>query len=321
MLHPLLETLTHDDRSFAILRHKPLTLLKTPALPSTSHDYENPDIHSGFMILAHSYHILDTSFVDSWNEASEAPATTVTHTALQKQLNLPQASNISLTDMQKAEILITQQWLRLIVWQASMRQGLLSSTATEESMTFKYPLKIAHSLLGVVSGLPIKSIEVHGMSLFEKIFEIGNTMLDVLQASGTNIPQEIYSVTQDPFGMFIQTLSQTPTSQKQFVTMLLARVAEKPEIYRFGSGLMPSLMKEPTISTPVEPGNAIVMPFSAQGLMQRPPLERNNSGQVNLEGGMNDHPLAHLQSPAILGSPAVSQKPGQGYVIHLQTQQ
>ncbi|TGO56478.1 hypothetical protein BCON_0077g00320 [Botryotinia convoluta] len=225
------------ERSFAILRHKPLTFSKTPALPSTLHDYESPEIHSGFMHLVQSYHLLDSSFVDSWNEASDAPVSTLTYTALQQQLNLPHPSHLSLTTIQKADILVTQQWLRLIVWQSSMRQGLLSSTAVDESMTFRYPLNIAHSLLSVISSVPIASIEVHGMGIFEKIFEIGNSMVDVMQAYGSQIPHEIYGICQDPFDMFVRTLSQTPNSQRQYAALLLAKVTEKPEIQRFSHNL------------------------------------------------------------------------------------
>ena len=122
-----------------------------------------------------------------------------------------------------------------------MRQGLLSSVADDESMTFRYPLKIAHSLLNVISTLPTTSIEVHGMGIFEKIFEIGNTMLDVMQACGTMIPHEHYGVVQDPFDMFVKTLSQTPNSQRQYASLLLAKAAEKPEIQRFSQTLAPAL--------------------------------------------------------------------------------
>ena len=203
------------------------------------------------MHLVHSYHLLDSSFVDSWNEASDAPASTLTYTALQQQLNLPHPSHVSLTDIQKADILVTQQWLRLIVWQSSMRQGLLSSRAEDESMTFRYPLKIAHSLLKVISSLPTISIEVHGMAIFEKIFEIGNTMLDVTQACGTTIPSESYGVVQDPFEMFVRTLSQTPNSQRQYANLLLAKAAEKPEIQRFSQTLTPPLTDYSMFPTPV----------------------------------------------------------------------
>ncbi|KAI6713873.1 hypothetical protein JHW43_003630 [Diplocarpon mali] len=225
------------ERSFAILRHKPLTLSKTPIFPSSLHSYESPSIHTGFMHLVNSYHLLDSSFVDTWNEITSAPTSTLTYTALQNQLSQTQPSHIALPDIQKADILVTQQWLRLIVWQSSMRQGLLSSTASDESMTFAYPLKIAHSLLGVLSSLPTTSIEVHGMGIFEKIFEIGNTMLDVMQACGRSIPSPPNGVAQDPFSVFVKTLSQTPNSQRQYANLLLAKAAEKPEIQRFAQPL------------------------------------------------------------------------------------
>jgi hypothetical protein len=122
-----------------------------------------------------------------------------------------------------------------------MRQGLLSSNAEDESMTFRYPLKIAYSLIDVISSLPTTSIEVHGMGIFEKIFEIGNTMLDVMQACGTSIPHESYGVVQDPFEVFVKTLSQTPNSQRQYANLLLAKAAEKPEIQRFTQTLNPEL--------------------------------------------------------------------------------
>ena len=54
------------ERSFAILRNKPLTLRKTPSLPTGGHDYEAPDIHVGFMKLVSSYAPLDESFVNAW---------------------------------------------------------------------------------------------------------------------------------------------------------------------------------------------------------------------------------------------------------------
>jgi len=47
---------------------------------------------------------------------------------------------------------------------------------------------------------------------------------------------------QDPFEMFVHTLSQTPNSQKLFASLLLAKAAEKPEIRRYSlsGGLAPA---------------------------------------------------------------------------------
>jgi hypothetical protein len=266
-------------RSFAILRHKPLTLSKTPEFPSTVHDYEVPEIHDGFMRLVNSYHLLDSSFVDTWNESTDRPASTLTYTALQRQLNRPHPADVPLTDIQKADILVTQQWLRLIVWQSSMRQGLLSSNAEDESMTFRYPLKIAHSLLNVISSLPTTSIEVHGMGIFEKIFEIGNTMLDVMQACGTSLPNETYGVAQDPFEMFVKTLSQTPNSQRQYANLLLAKAAEKPEIQRFTT-LNPTLSEHSMVPPDLDFGLGYGHANGNGAASLMPPAQRQWRGSI-----------------------------------------
>lgn len=252
------------------------------------------------MQLVHSYHLLDSNFVDSWNESSDAPASTMTYTALQQQLNLPHPSHLQLTDIQKADILVTQQWLRLIVWQSSMRQGLLSSNAEDESMTFCYPLQIANSLLSVISSLPTTSIEVHGMGIFEKIFEIDNSMMDVMQAYGPNIQHEKYGISQDPFELFIKTLSQTPNSQKQYASLLFAKAAEKPEMQRFGSGLRPSL-QDPTIVSLFDPQVSEVIPSNTASVPYQ--SERQWRGSivaevdemdfVKLEKRQDEQPLIH----------------------------
>ncbi|CCU75370.1 hypothetical protein/Fungal trans superfamily [Blumeria hordei DH14] len=235
------------DRSFAILRNKPLTLSKAPKFPTTLHEYEAPEIHSGFMHLINTYHLLDAAFVDTWNECTQAPTSTTTYTLLQERLNIAHPISMALTSIQRADILVTQQWLRLIVWQSSMRQGLLSSASADESMTFHYPFRIAHSLLTAISSLPSTAVDVHGMGIFEKIFEIANTTLDVIQACGTGSEMVKYGICQDPFGVFVRTLSSTPKSQKQYANLLLEKVAEKPEIARLSSGLWSSNLTLPCL--------------------------------------------------------------------------
>ena len=75
-------------------------------------------------------------------------------------------------------------------------------------------------------------------------------MLDVMQACGTNIQPETYGVVQDPFEMFVRTLSQTPNSQRQYANLLLAKMAEKPEIQRFSRHLVPELSGHDAVLAP-----------------------------------------------------------------------
>jgi hypothetical protein len=71
----------------------------------------------------------------------------------------------SLTDIHKADILTTQQWLRFVFWQPSVRQGLLSSMAGEEALGYQFPCRIAESLRRVLETLPRKALAVHGIAI------------------------------------------------------------------------------------------------------------------------------------------------------------
>ncbi|KAJ2899792.1 RING-3 protein [Zalerion maritima] len=250
------------ERSFAILRRKPLTFTRTPSLPTTTHDYEAPDIHAGFLKLVASYTPLDTAFVNAWNDEASDPS--INRTAfmnLQDTLALaptsPTTSPVSTpgpggppdpddpepTTIQKADLLMTQQWLRLIVWQASLRQGLLSSHAEHPSMRFSFPLSVAHDTVAVLSALPPKAVEVHGMGIFEKIFEIASTCLNVMGACETNgfgAPfaaaggsAELLGLVKkqplnNPVEFFIGRLSASENSKTMFANKLLMLSRENP---------------------------------------------------------------------------------------------
>ncbi|KAK0634424.1 hypothetical protein B0T17DRAFT_502086 [Bombardia bombarda] len=273
------------ERSFAILRNKPITFKKTPRLPTRRHAFEAPDIHSGFLQLISCYVHLDESFVTAWNDGSDPRVSAATYLALQQLLARPPAflspstpgtpppddtgggvssarpsssadgggqstqysprQGETTTDIQKADLLITQQWLRIIVWVSSFRQGLLSWGASHESMRFSFPLAIAQRTTSILQSLPPAAIEVHGMGIFEKIFEIGTWCISVLNsydsatAAGNPMVDSLPDmsifgvgrkggVTMDPLEFFVKTLSASPNSRTQFAERLLLFASERP---------------------------------------------------------------------------------------------
>ncbi|KAM0335094.1 hypothetical protein ACHAQA_000129 [Verticillium albo-atrum] len=262
------------ERSFAILRNKPITFKQTPSLPATRHSYESPDIHAGFLQLVSSYTPLDESFVTAWNEGSDPRVSAATFVALQNLLALPpiflrprsptsvfagstDPSTPEPTDIQKADLLVTQQWLRLIVWQSSMRQQLLSWTNPADapdpntppnSMCFSFPLSVARDTAAILASLPPKAVEVHGMGIMEKIFEIGTWCVNVLGAcesvgfapGGMDLTAGDLGVlgtgrrssSKDPIEFFVRTLSASPNSRVQFAEKLLEAAGENPGCMR-----------------------------------------------------------------------------------------
>ncbi|KAI0025947.1 hypothetical protein F4780DRAFT_720553 [Xylariomycetidae sp. FL0641] len=280
------------ERSFAIFRKKPLTLRRTPGLPTTGHHYETPDIHSGFMKVVNSYVPLDEAFVNAWNDSASGGSKenyrylstylNLQHTLAQplvwrqQRRNWPMGSSAHVeagdpgiepepTDIQKADLLMTQQWLRLVVWLSSFRRGLLFLD-THESMGSHFPLTIASDTVRILQSLPDHAIEVHGMGIFEKIFKIGMWYVKILayssatagtsQRFSANINVETgmdfirgnlglldrggrRGIRIDPLEFFVKTLSSSPNSRTKYAERLLRMAEETPEATRFN--LSPAL--------------------------------------------------------------------------------
>ncbi|ROW03956.1 hypothetical protein VSDG_00961 [Cytospora chrysosperma] len=347
------------ERSFAILRNKPITFKKTPSLPTTRHTYESPDIHTGFLQLVSSYTPLDESFVSAWNDGSDPRVSATTYLALQNLLAQPpsflQRSRATTpsddsspgftatvtaapspsgsaeeadeeiiqsepTAIQKADLLITQQWLRLIVWQASFRQSLLSWTAPHEGMHFAFPLAIARSTASVLQSLPSSAVEVHGMGIFEKIFEIGTWCMNVLgaidraSAAGTPIsglgslgegvmgmdflPGSIdlgvlgvsrKGATIDPLEFFVRTLSATPNSRTQFAERLLMFAQERPGGMRMA--LTPSLtspvLGPDGVTWPNASGNSLQLSGVFGEVVKEESEQDSGAGMYSIGGALN----------------------------------
>lgn len=54
------------------------------------------------------------------------------------------------------------------MWQLSITSGYLSSTSSESSMTFGYPIEIARDLVAVIGDFSKQSMEVHGIGLVSR---------------------------------------------------------------------------------------------------------------------------------------------------------
>lgn len=157
------------ERGFAIFRNKPILITRLPFLPTEHFDDEDPTILTGFQCLCQLFSLLDEKFVELWRHAAPEVDGSRTYvqniTAIQHDLNAMSFEMIQLPDIQAANVLITQQWLRLIFWQASMRQGLVSSTSSDPIFFYDYPIKIARTLCEVMSNLPMDAVIVHGAGI------------------------------------------------------------------------------------------------------------------------------------------------------------
>ncbi|KAK5078978.1 hypothetical protein LTS08_003872 [Lithohypha guttulata] len=154
--------------------------MRLPTVPRQYFDNHDELVLAGFTQLCNLFSVLDDKFVEVWYQDDSESTPFQNIAAIQHELNQLDFMKTKMTDVQKADVLITHQWLRLIFWQASMRQGLINSSSIDEVFFYNYPIVIAKDLCRVMRGLQYDAIQVHGLGIFEKVFEVAYTLLDAL---------------------------------------------------------------------------------------------------------------------------------------------
>jgi hypothetical protein len=132
-----------------------------PSLDDTPSDRP---VTSGLELLINLYKPFDDTFFGLWNKVqSHANPTWIAQ--LQSQLSEALPAYLECTEAQAVDLRITQQWLRTMVWQLCVSQGLVSSVAADSAMTFKYPIEISKDLLSMTHQFSQQAMEVHGVGL------------------------------------------------------------------------------------------------------------------------------------------------------------
>ena len=171
----ILVTLLTSCRAYSIRKHRPLTMLISPSSPNFD-DLSLRLRNSGFKQLVDLYQPFNEIFIGSWNGTSNSCST---NQVISIETQLQQAVSISmdLSEVQMADLLVSQQWLRMIVWQLCTKLGYLSSTTRHESLTFWYPIYIARDLMLSTWDMSEHSLQIHGIGLVSAPVQLVRIML------------------------------------------------------------------------------------------------------------------------------------------------
>lgn len=212
------------ERAYAMERHRPLSLHATIELPNADDIPAEREIISGFLHLINLYRHIDDDFIGLWNKTKSECSTTWL-ADLQQKLTDALPPKLMSTESQAADILTTQHWLRTMVWQLSIMNGYLSSTSPDSSMTFQYPIEIAKDLIRDINALSQESMEVHGVGLIEKLFDIACTLTDVIAC--VPLDTAIFgTIPVDYLDQFLYLISRLRGGASRFVPLLLAKITE-----------------------------------------------------------------------------------------------
>lgn len=120
-----------------------------------------------------------------WIESKQAQLDRDEADALRAEREMLSAGHGTLIELQHVELFITRLWLRILVWQLALSQGLLRfipNQNTHEGLSFHFPAqRLSVQLRNLVSCLKgISSVVFHRSSTLQKLVEITSTTADVL---------------------------------------------------------------------------------------------------------------------------------------------
>lgn len=156
--------LTRSLRAHAIRRHRPVTLQITLDSPVLDPSKSNDSSATGFRCLVDLYRPFDETFLGLWNR-THSTCSVESLVKLEEHIQNAVPPDLDLPDVLMADLRVSQQWLRTMIWQVSTTLGFLSSKPAHKCMDFRYPLQIAQDLTYATWKLSQQSMETHGIGL------------------------------------------------------------------------------------------------------------------------------------------------------------
>ncbi|KAJ6440608.1 3-ketoacyl-CoA thiolase [Purpureocillium lavendulum] len=85
-------------------------------------------------------------------------------------------------DIQRADMLVTRQWMRAVLWRAALRFGIIIPSIS--------PVDIAREFLSLISVIPAAALESHGPTVEFKTFEIATAVIDAMASDFCGISDD-----------------------------------------------------------------------------------------------------------------------------------
>ncbi|KFY66058.1 hypothetical protein V496_02200 [Pseudogymnoascus sp. VKM F-4515 (FW-2607)] len=179
------------ERGVGILYKLPVILKPNVLFPAMDGDDES-HILPAFQKLvdlfwtfdqSRAFEIIEGSSADMFDTREMELARRNSLYTLHKKLQEVSLDWDSSNEVQRADICVTRQWMRAVLWKASNNyEGLSSGT---QITSLDHPIQIAREFLGFISQLPSTALEAHGPTMETKIYEIASTVADAVASNDT----------------------------------------------------------------------------------------------------------------------------------------
>ncbi|GAB7366890.1 hypothetical protein MBLNU230_g1252t1 [Neophaeotheca triangularis] len=185
--HRLYWLLFIQERFMAMSEYKNVVLLPLPFIAERAPEMPE-SIHEYFLRLIKLFSLVDSTFVQGWltqYTGAEHQVTTAAWMRRKCEEILRDAEEAEqererLDSMQLADLTITRHWLATHVWRMAMSTGHLKNLGSEEYLTLFFPVQLADRLRQEVTTYSFESIEIHGTGIAQKLFELTDTLADLV---------------------------------------------------------------------------------------------------------------------------------------------
>ncbi|KAH0271125.1 hypothetical protein KCU91_g7595, partial [Aureobasidium melanogenum] len=116
----------------------------------------------------------------SFCEGSSSSLTGGTLTSFNNELLRIPTMTEDHNELQKADLSVTQQWLRLMFWKLAINKVVMKANPTDDIRSVFFPISLAKDLLSDISTMSIDTLEAHGPGMELKLFEVTNSVADII---------------------------------------------------------------------------------------------------------------------------------------------
>ncbi|KAE8380262.1 fungal-specific transcription factor domain-containing protein [Aspergillus bertholletiae] len=214
------------ERGYALQQAKPVMLRNSIHKPQVLCS-DDPILAYGFINLINVFEKLSPNLYDwvsaggagSNNTDGETPPTASIQSSLAKQISLDGVSEI-----QKVDILVTQQWLQTMMWKLSMTQGTQPGSRDDAVLPFHLPVLVGKAVMSVIAAASQGAVDAHGIGMEQKLYDLGTSIADVSRSLNTKAAHRLAEAAIDPRELLwgiLTTLSRIRGSQSYLFPALV----------------------------------------------------------------------------------------------------
>ncbi|GKU22734.1 sucrose utilization protein suc1 [Fusarium langsethiae] len=162
------------DRAHSLQQDIPPTFKLSPTLPPLQSQHD-PSNDSAFCSLCKLFQDFDDACPPSVSSKQVGLLGAIS-SQLWARHPLPLCEN----EVQRADIVVTDSWLRVVLWKAAIPYAHVNTDPCDQNLSVSYPASVAHDLLSKLTTLSSFALETHGPGMMSKLFEVANSVADVL---------------------------------------------------------------------------------------------------------------------------------------------